>query len=58
MATETKSRFQFVVRGRIPGTREWFLLDRQELAEVGSFPNRAEAAKYAADPEGYKVEGE
>jgi hypothetical protein len=56
---KAKSRFQFVMRGTIPGDRSWFLYDRQEVAEIGSFPNRGEAARYAADPDNYKEpEGE
>jgi hypothetical protein len=48
-----KPRFQFVMRGKIGAPRSWFLLDRQEVAEIGVFPNRAEAQRYADDPEGY-----
>jgi hypothetical protein len=58
-----QARFQLLMRGAIPGSRSWFVLDRQEQAEVGvgedekgnlvGFPNRDEAARYVADPENY-----
>lgn len=48
-----KPRFAFIARGTIGAPLKWFLLDRVEVAEIGEFPNRGEAVKYAADPEKY-----